>query len=260
MTTIIITVTIILLLLTIFMVGVLLLYQRKKIDYQTSLESLKNEYEKTLLKTRLEIQEQTFQAISREIHDNINLSLTLAKLNLNTLDFNKFEKCSEQVGLSIHYVSKAINDLSDISESINSEIISNQGLLCALRRDIEKLSRLNCFIIQFNVCGDPVYLDAQKEIFIFRIIQEAFNNILKHAKAKNISLRLHYYARQINIIITDDGVGFKVPDKLNSIPKTKPTSGLRNMQKRAELLNGRYRLDSRIGRGTTIRITIPFYS
>ena len=82
MTTIIITVTIVLLLLTFFIIGVVSIISKKENRLSKELGVIKNEYEKNLLKTRLEIQEQTFQAISREIHDNINLSLTLAKLNL----------------------------------------------------------------------------------------------------------------------------------------------------------------------------------
>lgn len=257
MTTIIITVTVVLLLLTFFIIGVVLLYQKKKTDYQKSLESIKNEYEKNLLKTRLEIQEQTFQAISREIHDNINLSLTLAKLNLNTINFKEVEVGLEQVNLCIHYVSKAINDLTNISNSINSEVISDQGLITALKRDIEKLNKLNCFNIDFKIRGEPVFLESQKEIFIFRIIQEAISNVVKHSKATTIDLRLLFYTDQVNIVISDNGIGFVYPVKADSIPR-EPSSGLRNMQRRAELLNGRYRLESKPGFGTTIRISIPF--
>ena len=74
--------------------------------------------------TQLEIQEDTFQHISREIHDNINLSLTLAKLNLNTLNWSEKEKAISQVNSSIDLISQSIANLSDISKSLNSDIIS----------------------------------------------------------------------------------------------------------------------------------------
>jgi len=80
--------TLFILILIFFIVFILFLYQRRHISYQKGLEILKSDFEKTLLTTQLEIQEQTFQNISREIHDNIGLSLTLAKLNLNTINWN----------------------------------------------------------------------------------------------------------------------------------------------------------------------------
>lgn len=240
-----------------FIITIIFLYRKRQLAYLKELGQIKINHEKNLLKAQLEIQEQTFQAISREIHDNINLSLTLAKLNLNTLRQIDKNGNGERIGLSIDCVSKAIEDLTDISRSINSEIIVNQGLISALTREIEKLEKLNCFKVKFRLCGSPIFLDAQKEIFIFRIIQEAISNILKHAKANNIGLRLFYYETQVNIIITDDGVGFNFYEK-TALGIANPTSGLRNMQKRAELLNGRYRLESIPGKGTSIRITIPF--
>ena len=88
MVSLVISFTLILLLLTSFVMSFLFIYQRKQISYFETIEKLKLDHEKDILKTQLEIQEQTLQHISREIHDNINLSLTLAKLNLNTFDWN----------------------------------------------------------------------------------------------------------------------------------------------------------------------------
>ncbi len=252
-----VTITIILLLLSVFIIGILFLYQKKQIYYQKTLENIKHDYEKTLLKTQLEIQEQTFQAIALDIHDNINLSLTLAKLNLNTLDFLEKERSKEQVMICVDYLSKAITDLTDISRSMNSDIISEQGLISALARETEKLRKLNWFYIQFEVSGNPVFMEAQKELFIFRIVQEAFNNILKHSQAKSITLHLHFDKDSVAITLTDDGIGFLKPVKHEKI-SANPTAGLRNMQKRAELLNGQCSIDSGQGLGTTIKISIPY--
>ncbi|MEI9810293.1 MAG: hypothetical protein WDO16_21820 [Bacteroidota bacterium] len=92
----------------------------------------------------------TLQTISRDIHDNINLSLTLAKLNLNTLDITNKEKSMEQLTYSIDIISKSIIDLTDISRSMNSDIISEQGLIKALELEIEKLKKLNRFLYNLN--------------------------------------------------------------------------------------------------------------
>src|SRR4051812_46177709 len=109
--------TLFILILVSFIVFILFLYQRKHISYQKGLEVLKSDFEKTLLTTQLEIQEQTFQNISREIHDNIGLSLTLAKLNLNTIDWHHAGHSREKVDGSINFISRAIEDLSYISKA-----------------------------------------------------------------------------------------------------------------------------------------------
>src|SRR5687768_12655611 len=108
-----------------FIAFVIFLLNRRHIDHQRRIANLKSDFEKTLLSTQLEIQEQTFQNISREIHDNIGLSLTLAKLNLNTLLYNKSD--IDKINSSIELIGEALNDLSDISKSLNPEIINSNG-------------------------------------------------------------------------------------------------------------------------------------
>ena len=88
---------------------------------------MKLDYEKNLLHTQLEIQEQTLQHISREIHDNINLSLTLAKLNLNTFDWNYPVKAKNKIDSSLQQISKAIVDLSDLSKGDEFRIDHKPG-------------------------------------------------------------------------------------------------------------------------------------
>src|SRR5262245_13132625 len=114
-----------------FILSILFLYRKNQLNYFKDLERMKYDYEKTLLHTQLEIQEQTLHTISREIHDNINLTLTLAKLQLNTINVND-EKTIRQIHSSIEFVSKAIADLSDISRGLNSDVIIEQGLISAL--------------------------------------------------------------------------------------------------------------------------------
>lgn len=249
--------TLLVLLMAGFVLTILFLYRKKQAVYQREMELIKADFEKNLLNTRLEIQEQTLQSIAREIHDNINLSLTLAKLNLNTLDILNPQSVQEKIASTIEFVSKAISDLSDISRSMNSEVITEQGLISALELETEKLRKLDWFIVQFEITGDPVYMEAQKELFIFRIVQEAYNNILKHAYAGHVMLSIHYEKNRVEITVTDDGRGFDKNSRQENIPKN-PSAGLLNMQKRADLLNGKCFIDSSPGKGTRIYVTIPF--
>jgi two-component system, NarL family, sensor kinase len=254
MATLIIIITIVLMSLIIFIVSISFIYQKKQISYLNKIEEVKLSYEKTLLGTRLEIQEQTFQHISREIHDNISLSLTLAKLNLNTFDWNNKEKAVKQLNSSIEMLSHAIVDLSDISKSLDSEIISSQGLIKALENEIMRIQQTGLFIIHFNITGEPVYMDTQKELIIFRIIQEAFNNIIKHSKAGCASLLLHYTSRYLHITVSDNGKGF-TPE--NDITSERTAAGLKNMEARAKMIGGIMEIKSIVNTGTYLNFNIP---
>jgi signal transduction histidine kinase len=240
---------------TSFIITIVYLYRKKQLAYFKTIEELKLDYEKNLLHTHLEMQEQTLQHISREIHDNIGLSLTLAKLNLNTLDWNHTAIIKGKIDSSLEQISKAIADLSDISKGMNSELIIHQGLMEVLDKETTRLRDLSLFELDYRVNGSPVFLDSQKELVIFRIIQEAFNNIIKHAKATSVKLTLDYNADHIDVSIADNGKGFCK----NAVEQDKKSNaGLNNMQKRAALFNGRTIIESKIGSGTSILITIPY--
>ena len=167
MTSLIIIITIILLLLTSFIVGILFIYQSKQIAYKKNLEEVKLNFEKTLLSTNLEIREETFQNISREIHDNINLTLTLAKLNLNTLDWSNKESTFEKVNSTIELLGKSITELSDISKSLDSDVIIHQGLISAFEYEICRIQRTDLCKIDFNVIGTPKFLDGKMLLLVF---------------------------------------------------------------------------------------------
>lgn len=241
----------------VFIVTILFLYKKKQFAYYKTIEELKLDYEKNLLHTQLEIQEQTLQHISREIHDNINLSLTLAKLNLNTLDWSYADKAKMKIESSLQQISKSIVDLSDLSKGMNSELIKNQGLIEVLKKEAERLRELNLFELDYVITGNPVFMDSQKELVIFRIIQEAFNNIIKHAKATSVKLNLEYDFDHINVLIADNGRGFS-KDIVEQNRNKESNAGLNNMQKRAALFNGRTIIDSALDSGTNIFVTIPY--
>lgn len=242
-----------LMLMTIFVFLMIYLHRKKQIAFLEKFKEAEISYDKSLLSAQLEIQEQTFQHISREIHDNINLSLTLAKLNLNTLDWNNKEKSITKIDSSIELLTQSITQLSDMSKSLDADIINRHGLLKAIEDELQKIKKTEYLNISYSITGNPVYLNSKTELVIFRIIQEAFNNILKHAGAKEVSLQLHYSETTLGIKIIDDGVGF---DPL--LPLSKQHAGLKNMKARTELLGGEMEITSRPQKGAIINFIIPF--
>jgi signal transduction histidine kinase len=227
-------------------------YQKRQIDHQSRIATLTSNFEKTLLSTQLEIQEQTFQNISREIHDNIGLSLTLAKLNLNTIAWNNTASSKEKVIGSVEFISKAIEDLSYISKTLNTDFIEENGLLNALELEIKKIKKLGLFQIHYEIAGSPVYMKTQKELVIFRIIQEVLNNSIKHSQATSISVFLNYKPEMVLIELTDNGKGFIDDDK------SKKGTGLLNIVKRASLIDGHCDVKSEQGKGTSVKMQVPY--
>ena len=213
------------------------------------------DHEKNLLQTQVEIQEQTFQEISREIHDNISLSLTLAKLNLNTLDWKNIGRLSDCIKSSTQIIGNAINELSNLSRSMNSEIIMNLGLHKAIKMEVDRVEQFAQIKIDFTIEGEPVFMDCQKELILFRIIQEAFNNIIKHSRATDVQLNFFYRTDHLNVLIADNGKGF-IPAELNK--QDRIHSGLLNMRNRTKAFGGTLELNSSPESGTQISIIAPY--
>ncbi len=256
MSLIILLTTLLIILMSAFLIFISFLHRRRQIMYLEKINKIQMDFEKSIVQAQLEIQEQTFQHISREIHDNITLSLTLSKLNLHTLDWNNREKNTEKLNAAIGLITKSIAELSDISKSLNADIIIQQGLLKAVEEEIQRIRQAGLFSIQYELTGDPVYMESPKELIIFRIIQEAFNNIIKHAEATEASLILHYNTKTLHVSVSDNGNGF---DKELIMAKANVgQAGLKNMATRVAMLKGEMKTNSQPGKGTILSFSIPF--
>lgn len=234
-----------------FIVFVIYQYKQKQNLYCKDMEQLKAIHRDELLQSQIEIQEQTFENISREIHDNIGQKLTLAKLHLNTLDLLEVNNASERLQTSVSLISDAIIDLSDISRSLSAEVIANNGLIKALELEVQQMRKSSLYNISFEINGEPVFLDSHRELIVFRIIQESLSNIMKHAAATLIKIKLNYTELLLQVNISDNGKGFSVNQ-----PSASGT-GIANMKRRAGWLKGECLLDSIPGAGTNINIEIP---
>lgn len=233
-------------------------YNIKSLELIKNYEELKNTQERMLLETEIEIREQTFQYISKEIHDNITQSLSLANLTLNCLDQYSIDY-KAQLSKTKDQVSKALNDLNDLSKSLDSDIVESHGLSQAVRFEIEKYLKFLPYDIAFTQQGLEKNLESNKELFLFRIIQESLNNIIKHANANEVKICFQYETDQIIVSIEDDGIGFD-PEFLLTIKKAGKMAGLKNMRQRTEVLGGSFMIDSKPNIGTIIRIIIPYYN
>ena len=229
----------------VFIVVYIFLQQNRKQKHLLEKRNLQSKFDQALLQTQLEIQEQTLKNISEEIHDNVGQVLSLAKLNLFTFENTSEPKLQDTKNL----VSKAINDLRNLSRSMHGDIIAQLGLQQSIANELAIIKNTRQFITKLNFSGKAYKLDQQKEMVLFRIVQEALNNSIKYSKAKNITVGLNYESTCFLLTITDDGTGF---DTLNTTG-----IGLKSMQNRSALIGAVFSLDSQPGTGTTISIELP---
>lgn len=233
------------------------LFQKRKHKQQTEVIMLKENFAKELLQTQLEIQEQTLKNISQEIHDNVGQVLSLAKLNLNTMDIAKTEQLQGKIDDTLSQVSKAINDLRDLSKSFNTDNITAIGLVRAIENELEMIKKTDFLKTEFENTGLKKKLEPQKELILFRIVQEALHNIIKHAGAKIVKVSATYSDKELELQIMDDGKGFDL-SPLNKEGETGFGLGLRNMQNRAKLIGAEFIMNSNTGKGTLVKIVLPF--
>lgn len=238
-----------LLLILFFFFLLFLQYHKRQLHHAKEMHRVKQEYDQALMESQLEIQEQTFKVIAQEIHDNIGQTLSLAKLNLNTLDIEKREKALDKVADAKELVGKAIQDLRDLSRTLNTDHIAALGLVRAIDNELQLLQKSGVVQTDMQVTGTVVKADPQKELILFRIVQEAIHNVIKHAQATAVAVTAAYEGRQLRLSIADNGVGFAGGNGEGS--------GLTNMRSRSKVIGAHLQIDSTRGKGTSITIQLP---
>jgi len=229
---------------------------RRKTKNILEKQQMQTQFSQTLLQTQLEIQEQTLKNISQEIHDNIGQALSLAKLNLNTMLATNDEALQQKILNSKELVSKAIIDLRDLSRSLDTDYIQEMGLQRAIEYELEMIKKTGTVEISMIIEGSLFRLEKQKELILFRIVQETLNNILKHASAKSINVNIDYNAAGFTLIIKDDGKGVNL-QPLSEGENNNFGLGIRNMHNRAKLIGANFKMNSIIGEGTEVKIILP---
>lgn len=239
-----------------FIVTILFLYQRRQQKQEQEMARVKDMYEKEALRSQLEIQENTFKTIAQELHDNIGQMLSVTKLSLSLLPLEKEHPAFAQLQNSKEVLNKAILDLSSLTKGLHSDRIAQVGLAESIRYELVALKNAGILQVKFHREGTEVEFNDQKSIFLFRIFQEALNNVLKHAKATEIRVNLDYQENLFTFEMKDNGVGFNVGDKKQSA-SSESGVGLKSMTNRARLIGADLSMQSEPGQGTTILIELP---
>ncbi len=244
--------TIVLTATSLLVIFIMLRLKKNRKKHYSEINDLTSSFEQALLQTQLEIQEQTLKTISQEIHDNVGQVLSLAKLNLGTFEDTESTYNQTKINDTKQLVSKAINDLRDLSRSLHGDKITELGLQESISNELKILQNTGQYKTELKIIGDGYKLEPQKEMVLFRIFQEAINNAIKHSKARNINVQLEYDPAMFILMIKDDGVGFNATD----LDSSQTGIGLKSMQNRAKLIGGVISINSSENNGTSISIEV----
>ncbi len=210
------------------------------------------EYQKQF-DTRVELDRKSF---ARELHDGIGQDLSFLRLSINNLK-NYLDETEKSVYQdTVKSIDKMGEDLRAICNELRPRILEEEGLAPAITALISDNNKRNKLIGSINLIGENFRLDPEVETNLFRVAQEAINNIVKHSKAKEFLLQIINNNNEILIIISDDGIGFNTNSDGNS-SKGNKSFGLVTMRERIESIGGNIKFESELNNGTTILIKLP---
>ena len=198
-------------------------------------------------------QEEERRRIAYEIHDEILQSLASLALVVDALRKDK-NRLQENLETVLPHLRNGIQEMAQRLRRFSHELrpsIIDQGLIPALEYLAQENSRETNIYIQFTIHGKERQLPAETEVGLFRIAQEAVRNIVKHSGATEATILLRYMSNSIKLVISDNGLGFELPDELEDLA-SKRKLGIIGMQERSHLLNGKFTIKSRMGQGTTV--------
>lgn len=233
------------------LIFLVLTYNRRKKAYITEKQTLQQEYEADLLKTQLEVQEQTMKTIAADLHDNIGQLLSLTSLTLGSIVIDD-EKALKKLDDSQQLVRRSIKELRQLANLLHGEKIVENGLVDAINYEVEWLKKSGTYEVEFeNNIEEEEKISAEKSLILFRLLQEVINNIIKHSGATKISINLSQLEQNLLLSISDNGIGF-IPDEVS-----KAGMGLSSLSRRTKSIHGELDIISAPDKGTTIAVKVP---
>jgi PAS domain S-box-containing protein len=220
---------------------------------------LESKERKRLSKRLIELLEGVRHRISMELHDQVGQTLTTLKMDLESVkkhakgidDFLK-----DQVQAGINKTVQCMRDIKNISSGLRPNTLDALGLVPSIRALFDDIKETNDMEIHFFSKNVPKRLDSEKELALYRIVQEAVTNILTHAQAGKIFVNLVQKGEVLSLTVEDDGIGFE-PERIEIPRKTKGGMGLPIMRERSKQLGGEFTIESRIDGGTLLLAEIP---
>ncbi|MCP1252157.1 histidine kinase [Elizabethkingia sp. S0634] len=240
----------------------LLLYaykqRAKSMKQRDELHALAMEKEKqnskiSTLTALLEGQEQERGRLARDLHDGLGGLLSGTKHQLSYLDPHQSENIEEGISKSIKQIDGAVEELRRVAHNLMPDLLVKYGLEVAIQEFASRISN-SALDIHTEFINYRNSLSEEKQLIIYRIIQELVNNAIKHADASEIIIQVSQEENMLNLTVEDNGKGFDHKG-LN----VKKTAGFHNIESRVQFLKGTMNIMSELNIGTSIELQIPIH-
>jgi PAS domain S-box-containing protein len=224
---------------------------------EESLNESRERYRQLVLHMQT-LRESERAAIAREMHDELGQLLTSLKMNLSIIkkdiNENQIKDLNAIVGeldSMSGLIDRAVKGVRKMITELRPEVLDKLGLVPAIEwlvENFKKTSKIDC---SYKYSHESIQLDSEKELVIFRIIQEALTNIGRHSKATKVNVSLIKEGNSVSLTIKDNGIGFD-----NKALEDKKTFGLMGMQERAASIGASFNIESKKGKGTVIKLKL----
>ena len=198
----------------------------------------------------LRAQEAERARLARDLHDEANQSLTGVLLRLRAIEHDAPESLQPELRATAEAAAQAMDELLRLARELRPSTLDDHGLESALRTQVDGFARQTRVEATLNVEPDVGELGSDEQIVVYRVVQEALNNVAEHAEANEVTVELRRADGRKMLRVTDDGCGF------NDSAAASPGLGITGMRERARLAGGRLRVRSRPGRGTVVELTL----
>jgi two-component system NarL family sensor kinase len=246
--------TLLLTLFVFFIIYYILVQKHKQNQHQLEKQKMLFDSQKKILRARIEEQENTMNQISIELHDNLATQLALTQVNMYMVEEQASnEKQALLIAKTNNLLNTVIDDLHNLSHSLNSNFVKHIGLVEVMKKELETLTSNKHIYFSLTVNGSYASFGSEKELLIYRIAQAILHNAIKHAQASEISIALNYLVSSFSMVIADNGIGFdkNIIDDMTGL-------GFFNMSERAKYLNGKLDIKTAPKHGTKITLTIIY--
>ena len=215
----------------------------------------RKEYERKILSAVIQTEERERERFSKDMHDGLGPLLSTIKLYVNEINDEEISREEKQkmVNYTNELIDEAVSSTRNISNNLMPRVIHEYGLIKAVESFSNKVNSTNKINIDFHSEGINENLEQNVQLILFRVISELINNTLKHAKAKNIIIKLERIDKKIFLHFADDGVGFDVDDIMTN---KRAGMGLKNIISRIRSINGNCDFYSKPDNGFKIDIEI----
>jgi len=227
----------------VFMFMMVIFYQKRKIKSIREQQRLITQYEQSVLKAKVEIREETLKYVGQELHDNVGQVLSLIKIYLSRPDTQRKTDVKQ-------LIDQAIMDIRSLSQDLNINRVEQYSLGDFIEQELNKVHKAGVVKTYFEHEHTCEPSNIQDRLMVSRIFQECINNILKHAEAKHIFVKLVARNNSCVLSVVDDGIGFNTAAFHTG-------SGLANIYDRVKLIGGTIEIASASGCGTKIKLCIP---